>query len=217
MIVPVAVAIMLNELWRPRLAKFYQTVLFLPFFLSWIVVSYLVFAMLQTIGAVNTMLLIPLGFEPVNWYSDRSFWPPILVFLNSWKYTGYNAVIYLAAISGISSEYYEAAMIDGANKRQQTWHITLPLLRPVIIILSLLAVGRIFNSDFGMFYNVPMGRSVLFPVTEVLDTFIYRFMRGATEFGMPVAASLFQSMVGFFTIITANFIVRKVDPDSALF
>ena len=217
MIVPVAVAIMLNELWRPRLGKFYQTVLFLPYFLSWIVVSYLVFALFQTTGAVNTMLMAPFGFEPVSWYTKVSAWPPLLVFLNSWKYTGYNAVIYLAAISGISSEYYEAAMIDGVSKRQQIWHITLPLLRPVIIILSLLAVGRIFNSDFGMFYNVPMGRSTLYPVTEVLDTFIYRAMRGATEFGMPVAASLFQSVVGFVTIITANLIVRRLDPDSALF
>ena len=217
MIVPVAVAIMLNELRQPRLGKLYQTILFLPFFLSWIVVSYLVFALFQTTGAINTMLMPLFGLEQVNWYGEVDAWPPLLIFLNSWKYTGYNAVIYLAAISGISHEYYEAAMIDGANKRQQTWHITIPLLRPVVIILSLLAVGRIFNSDFGMFYNVPMSRSTLFSVTEVLDTFIYRAMRGATEFGMPVAASLFQSVVGFFLIIAANFTVRKVDPDSALF
>ncbi|MDR2572510.1 MAG: ABC transporter permease subunit, partial [Oscillospiraceae bacterium] len=131
--------------------------------------------------------------------------------------TGYNSVIYLAAISGISQEYYEAAMIDGASKMQQTWFITIPLIRPVIIILSLLAVGRIFNSDFGMFYNIPMGRSQLFGVTEVLDTFIYRAMRGATEFGMPVAASLFQSLVGFITIMVANFTVRRIDPESSLF
>ena len=217
MVVPVAVAIMLNELRQPRMGKLYQTVMFLPFFLSWIVVSYLVFALFQTNGAVNTMLMPLLGLKPVNWYGTVNAWPPLLVALNLWKYTGYNAVIYLAAISGISQEYYEAAMIDGANKRQQTWHITVPLLRPVIIILSLLAVGRIFNSDFGMFYNVPMGRSTLFPVTEVLDTFIYRAMNRATEFGMPVAASLFQSMVGFVLIMIANFTVRKLDPDSSLF
>jgi putative aldouronate transport system permease protein len=108
-------------------------------------------------------------------------------------------------------------MIDGASKMQQTWFITIPLIRPVIIILSLLAVGRIFNSDFGMFYNIPMGRSQLFGVTEVLDTFIYRAMRGATEFGMPVAASLFQSLVGFITIMVANFTVRRIDPESSLF
>jgi putative aldouronate transport system permease protein len=217
MIVPVAFAIALNELWRQRLAKFYQTTLFLPYFLSWIVVAYLVFAIFQTSGAFNTMVRAPLGLEPVNWYTERGIWPFLLVFLNMWKYTGYNAVIYLASLSGISEEYYEAAMIDGASKRQQIWHITLPMLRTVIIILSLLAVGRIFNSDFGLFYNVPMGRSTLYPVTEVLDTFIYRAMRGAIEFGMPVAASMFQSVIGFITVMTANFVVRKVDPDSALF
>jgi len=217
MIIPVAVAVMLNELWRPKLAKFFQTIMFLPFFLSWIVVSYLVFALLQSTGGINTMIMIPLGLDPVHWYTRVGAWPYIFIILNIWKYTGYNSVIYLAAISGISQEYYEAAMIDGANKRQQTWYITVPLIRPVIIILSLLAVGRIFNSDFGMFYNIPMGRSTLFPVTEVLDTFIFRAMRGAAEFGMPVAASLFQSLVGFITIMLANLTVRKIDPDSSLF
>jgi len=217
MVVPVAFAIAMNELWRPRLAKFYQTTLFFPYFLSWVVVSYLVFSMLQTSGAVNTMILKPLGMDIVNWYQEINFWPFLLVFLQSWKYTGYNTVIYLATISSISDEYYEAAMIDGVNKRQQIMYITIPMLRPIISILSLLAVGRIFNSDFGLFYNVPMGRSSLYPVTEVLDTFIFRAMQGATEFGMPVAASLFQSVIGFATVITANLIVRRIDPDSALF
>jgi putative aldouronate transport system permease protein len=217
MVVPVAFAIALNELWRPRLAKFYQTMLFLPYFLSWVVVSYLVFALFQTTGAVNTMILKPLDMTPVNWYTTRDAWPPLLIFLQSWKYTGYNAVIYLAALSGISADLYEAATIDGVNKSQQIWYITLPMLRPVIIMLSLLAVGRIFNSDFGLFFNVPMGRSSLYPVTEVLDTFIYRAMRGATEFGMPVASSLFQSLIGFITVLSANFIVKRIDPESALF
>ncbi|MDR0294454.1 MAG: ABC transporter permease subunit [Oscillospiraceae bacterium] len=216
MVIPVAFAIALNELWRPRLAKFYQTMYFLPYFLSWVVVSYLVFALFQTNGAVNTMILKPLGID-VKWYNTRNAWPPILIILQSWKYTGYNAVIYLAALSGISTEYYEAAMIDGVSKRQQIWYITLPLLRPVIIMLSLLAVGRIFNSDFGLFYNVPMGRSALYPVTEVLDTFIYRAMRRANEFGMATASSLFQSVIGFITVVSANLAVRKIDPESALF
>lgn len=217
MIVPVAFAIALNELWRPRLSKIYQTFFFLPYFLSWVVVAYLVFALFETRGAVNTMILSPLGIEPVNWYTTKGAWPPLLIFLNSWKYTGYNAVVYLASLSGISGEYYEAAMIDGVSKRQQIWYITLPLLRPVIIIMSLLAVGRIFNSDFGLFYNVPMGRSSVYPVTEVLDTYIYRAMIRSTQYGMPMAASMFQSVVGLITIISANFAVRKIDPDSALF
>ena len=217
MIVPVAFAIAMNELWRPKLAKFYQTTLFLPYFLSWIIVAYLVFALLQTTGAVNTMIMRPLGMKPENWYTKIDIWPGLLIFLQAWKYTGYNTVVYLASLTGINEEYYEAAMIDGVSKRQQIMYITLPLLRPVIIILSLLAVGRIFNSDFGLFYNIPMGRSTLYPVTEVLDTFVYRAMRGVTEFGMPVASSLFQSIIGFITVISANLIVKRIDSESALF
>lgn len=219
MILPVAFAIAMNELWRPRLGKFYQSILFLPYFLSWIIVSYLVFAFLQDNGAINSMILVPLGMNKVNWYgaNAKTFWAFLIVFLQAWKYTGYNTVVYLATLSGISTEYYEAAAIDGVTKWQQIRYITIPMLRPTIIILSLLAVGRIFNSDFGLFYNVPMGRSSLFSVTEVLDTFIYRAMRGATEYGMPIAASLFQSVVGCITVVTANLVVKKIDADSSLF
>jgi len=217
MVVPVAAAIALNELRQKMASRFYHTVMFLPFFLSWIIVSYLVFAIFNMDGAFNSMFLRPLGIDPVNWYTRPSVWPGLLVFLNMWRFTGHSAIFYLAALSGISQEYYEAAMIDGAKKSQQIWHITIPHLRPVIIILAILAVGRIFNSDFGLFYNVPMNRSTLFPVTEVLDTFIFRSMLGAVDFGRPVAASLFQSVVGFVTIISVNFIVRKIEPDSALF
>jgi putative aldouronate transport system permease protein len=217
MVVPVAVAIALNELRQRLAARFYQTVTFLPFFLSWIIISYLVFAIFSFNGAFNTMIMQPMGLEPGNWYMRPNIWPFLLIALHLWRFTGYNSIFYLAALSGINQEYYEAAMIDGANKRQQIWYITIPHLKPIIIILSLLAVGRIFNSDFGLFYNVPMNRSTLFPMTEVLDTFIFRSMMGTADFGRPVAASLFQSLVGFITIISVNFIVRKVEPDSALF
>ncbi|MDR1540607.1 MAG: ABC transporter permease subunit [Clostridiales bacterium] len=217
MIVPVAFAIAMNEIWSSKLAKIYQTLLFLPYFLSWVVVSYLVFAVLQTNGALNSMILKPLGIQSVDWYRNIGFWPFLLVFLQMWKYLGYNSVVYLASLTGISSDYYEAAMIDGVGKWQQIWYITLPMLKSTIIILSLLAVGRIFNSDFGLFYNVPMGRSTLYPVTEVLDTFIYRGMRGTTDFGMPLASSMFQSIIGFIAIMSVNWIVRKLDPESALF
>jgi putative aldouronate transport system permease protein len=217
MIVPVAVAIALSELWNQRRARFYQAVMFLPYFLSWIIISYLVFVIFQSSGTLNTMIMTPLGLGRPDWYRTVGAWPPILIITNLWRFTGYNAVFYLAALSGISRDYYEASMIDGAKKRQQIWYITLPHLRPIIIILSLLALGRIFNSDFGLFFNIPMSRSTLFPVTEVLDTFIYRAMISSTDFGRPVAASLFQSVVGLITIITANFIVRKVDAESSLF
>jgi len=217
MIIPVAVAIAINELHQRYLAKFYHAVMFLPFFLSWIIISYLVFAIFNLDGAVNTMIMEPLGRGSTNWYGTPRIWPALLVFLHFWRITGYSSIFYLAALSSISQEYYEAAMIEGAKKHQQIWHITLPHLRPVIVILSILAVGNIIRSDFGLFYNVPMSRSTLFPVTEVLDTFIYRAMMGAVDFGRPVAASLFQSVVGFVTIISVNLIVRKVEPDSALF
>jgi putative aldouronate transport system permease protein len=218
MVVPVAVAIALNELRQRYAARFYQTVTFLPFFLSWIIISYLVFSLFTFDGAVNTMIMKPLGLDPGNWYMRPDIWPFLLIALHLWRFTGYNSIFYLAALSGINQEYYEAAMIDGAKKSQQIWYITIPHLKPIIIILSLLAVGRIFNSDFGLFYNIPMNRSTLFPATEVLDTFIYRsMMRSTADLGRPVAASLFQSLVGFITIISVNLIVRKVEPDSALF
>ncbi len=217
-IVPVAMAIGLTELWQKKLSKFFQSAIFLPYFLSWIVISYLALSLLSfENGLINRAILAPLGLDSVNWYTELAAWPIVLVFFHLWKYTGYNIVIYLASISGISDDYYEAATLDGASKWQQIRYITLPMLKTVIVITSLLAVGRIFNSDFGLFFNVPRNMGVLYPVTNVIDTLVYLMMRNSANPSMTAAAGLYQAVIGCITVFTANFIVRKIDSDSALF
>ena len=218
LVVPVAFAIMLNEITNKRTAKVYQSVMFLPYFLSWIVVSYLAYSFFSIeSGFLNRSFLASLGIEPVKWYFEPKYWPFIITFFQLWKYTGYNTVVYLAAISGIDTEYYEAAEIDGATKWQQIRHITIPLLRSLMIIMTLLAVGRIFNADFGLFYHVPRNSGQLYPVTDVIDTYVYRALRNTNNISMAAAAGTYQAIVGCITVFTANFIVRKIDKDKALF
>lgn len=217
-IIPVMLAIGLNELRGEFMKKFYQSALFLPYFLSWIVVSYLAYSFFSfESGFFNSRLLVPLGIEPINWYFDPKFWPAILIFFHLWKYVGYNIVVYLAAIVGIDPEYYEAATLDGASKWQGIWHITIPLLKPLMVILGLLAVGRIFNADFGLFYNVPKNMGTLYSVTDVIDTYVFRALRNLNNVGMSSAAGLYQAVLGCITVFTANMIVRKIDPEKALF
>jgi putative aldouronate transport system permease protein len=217
-IIPVAMAIGLTELWRAKLSKFFQSTIFLPYFLSWIVVSYLAYSLFSfDNGFFNRFILAPLGMQPLNWYNELFPWPFIILFFHLWKYTGYNLVVYMASISGISDEYYEAATLDGATKWQQIKYITLPMLKTIMIITSLLAVGRIFNSDFGLFFNVPRNAGALYKVTNVIDTLVYMMMKNSANMSMTAAAGLYQAVVGCITVFTANFIVRKVDSDSALF
>lgn len=218
LIVPVSCAIILTELHNKRMSKIYQSIVFLPYFLSWIVVSYLAHSMLSIeSGFINKSILAPLGITRVEWYSEPKYWPFILVFFQLWKYTGYNIVVYLAAITGIDPEYYEAASIDGASKWQQIRHITIPMLQTLMIILTLLAVGRIFNADFGLFYNVPRNSGALQPATQVIDTYVYSALRNTNDIGMASAAGTYQAVVGCITVFTANLIVRKIDKESALF
>jgi putative aldouronate transport system permease protein len=161
--------------------------------------------------------LSSLGIDPVNWYSEKAAWPFILTFFHMWKYTGYNVVVYIASIAGIDTEYYEAASLDGATKWQQIRHITLPMLQPIMIIMTLLAVGRIFNADFGLFFNVTRNSGPLAPVTEVLDTYVYKALRNSNNMGMTAAAGLYQAVVGCITVFSANWVTRKIDRDKALF
>ena len=217
-LIPVAMAIGLTELWNKKLSKVFQSVIFLPYFLSWIIVSYLAFSMFSfENGFFNRNILEAFGLDSVNWYYELKAWPVILVVFHLWKYTGYNIVIYMASISGISTEYYEAAALDGATKVQQVRYITLPMLKTIIVITSLLAVGRIFNSDFGLFYNVPRNTGALYPVTNVLDTLVYLMLKNSANVSMTAAAGLYQAVIGCITVFTANFIVRKIDRDSSLF
>lgn len=216
-VLPVCLAIMVNELLNKKLAKFYQSAMFLPYFLSWVVVSYCLYTFLSPqSGLINTMLK-NFGHDGVSWYSEIKYWPIIIIIMSQWKGIGYNTVVYLASICGIDKTYYEAAMIDGASKWQQIKYITLPLLKPVITILFILAVGKIFNADFGLFYQLPKNSGALYPVTNVIDTYVYRGLMNMGELGMSSAAALYQSFIGFILIMTSNHIVKKIDNENALF
>lgn len=218
LVVPVAFAIALNELRLQMLARFYQSVMFLPHFLSMIVVGYLGYSLLSgEYGFMNARVLEPLGLEPVSWYSEAKYWPYILPLVNLWKHAGYYTIIYLAAIIGVDPEYYEAAHIDGAGKWQQIMRITLPLIRPVLIVMALLQVGKIFNADFGLFYQVPLDSGALYPTTQVIDTYVYRALLNLGDIGMSSAAGLYQAVVGFVLVLGTNYIVRKIDKENALF
>ncbi|GAE04320.1 multiple sugar ABC transporter, membrane-spanning permease protein MsmF [Paenibacillus sp. JCM 10914] len=157
------------------------------------------------------------GVDPIQWYSEAKYWPIFLTLISLWKAIGYNSVVYLAAIMGIDKSLYEAAMIDGANKWQQIKAITLPMLKPLMTILTLLAIGKIFYADFGLFYQVPRDSGTLYSVTNVIDTYVYRGLKTTGEIGMSTAAGLYQSVVGFILVMVSNYIVRKYDRDNALF
>jgi putative aldouronate transport system permease protein len=217
-VVGILIALMLNEI-RGRFAKsVYQNFILLPYLISMVIVGYLVYAFLSMdSGIVNRALLLPFGREKIMWYQEKKYWPYILVFVNTWKGFGFSAVIYLSSIVGISKDYYEAAYLDGAGKFKQIWHITLPLIRPTVVILTLLAVGRMFYSDFGLFYQVPLNQGMLFDVTNVIDTYVYRALLVIGDMGMSSAVGFYQSLVGFICIVAANFAVRKIEPGSSLF
>ncbi len=214
----ILVAIILSELVAKRRKKIYQSIILLPYLLSAVIISYLVFAFLSAEnGFINNTILKALGQEPISWYQEKQYWPFILVFVNLWKGIGYSCIIYLSTIIGFDRSLYEAASIDGATKLQQISKITLPLLRPTIIMLTLMAVGRIFYSDFGLFYQVPQNSGALLPVTNTIDTYVYRGLLELGDITMSAAAGVYQSIVGFILVLAANLLVRKLDPESALF
>ncbi|MDO3410308.1 ABC transporter permease subunit [Saccharibacillus sp. CPCC 101409] len=213
----VLMAIILSELVSRKMSKIYQTGMFLPYFLSWVIVGYFVFSFLSMDRGLLNQILGWFGMERVQWYSDPKYWPYILILVNMWKMIGYNSVVYLASILGIDKSLYEAAMIDGASKWQQIKGITIPMLTPIMTIMTLLAVGKIFYADFGLFYQVPRDSGTLYAVTNVIDTYVYRGLMTTGEIGMSAAAGLYQSVVGFVLVIFSNYIVRRVDRDSSLF
>lgn len=217
LVISVTFAIMLNEVTKKFLAKTYQTLMFFPYFLSWVVASYFVLAFLDPTRGLLVHLQQQAGGEVINWYNDSRPWPFILTISNLWKNVGYSTILYLAAITGIDHSQYEAASIDGASKWQQIWYVTLPHLKTMIIILFIMNVGKIVNSDFGLFWNVPLNSGPLFPVTQVIDTYVYRALMATQNVGMSTAAGLLQNVIGFICIMTANTIVRKVDAESSLF
>ena len=217
-IVAITIAILINEVQRKKAKKVYQSLILLPYLMSWVIVSYLAFTFLSAeTGMINKSILQPLAREGVNWYQEKQYWPFILIFVNVWKGVGYSMIIYLSSIVGISVDYYEAARIDGAGKWQQIKNITLPLLKPTIITLFILSVGQIFRSDFGLFYQMPRNSGSLYSVTRTLDVYIYQALMKNNDYAMSSAASVYQSIVGFVLIVGANKLVKRYDSNSALF
>jgi len=212
------IAVMLNEVPGKRMKKIYQTVTLYPYLISIVVTAYLVNSFLSTeTGFINKAILGSFGVENISWYSEPKNWPVIIVVVYLWKNFGYHTILYFSTLIGIDRGYYEAAALDGASRWQQTKYISLPFLKPTIITLTLLSIGRIFYSDFGLFYQVPMNSGALYDVTQTIDTYVYRGLMQLGDIGMSTAAGLYQSVVGFVLVLGANFAVKKISADDALF
>lgn len=217
-VMAIFVAILLVELGESMRVKLFQSALLLPNLLSWVVIGFIAYAFLNADnGFINNTVLRWLGLDPVSWYSKPGAWPAILIIVNLWKNIGYQSIIFMASIAGIDKALYEASALDGTTKIQQIFKITLPLLKPTIITLTLMSIGRIFYSDFGLFYQVPQNSGALFATTQTIDTYVYRGLMELNDVGMSAAAGLYQSLVGFILVTIANRIVRKVDADNALY
>lgn len=216
-IMNLVLAIMISDVIYKGLKKLYQSCILLPFLISMVVVSYIVFAFLSQENGMFNGILKSMGKAPYMWYQQTKPWPLILILVNCWKGVGYGALIYIAGIAGIDPAFYEAAELDGANKWQQITKITIPCLLPQMITLIIMSVGRIFASDFGLFYQVPQNSGTLFPVTQTIDTYVYRALISAGGIGRSSAAGVFQSIVGFVLVMVANGVVRKVSSENAMF
>ena len=218
MVIGIAIAILITEVKNIKLKKLYQSAILLPFLMSMVILSYIVYALLSAEnGLVNNSILPLFHMDPIQWYQKPKYWPAILIIANCWKGVGYGCLIYIASLIGIDPSFYEAARLDGASKWQEITKITLPSLVPTIITLLLLSIGRIFYSDFGLFYQVPMNSGVLVSTTNVIDTYVYRALIEQGNISMSSAAGVYQSLVGFCVVMLSNWIVRKVDKDQALF
>ncbi len=215
--IALVLALFLNEIRHLLYKKLAQSFIFIPYFISWLVVSMMTFAFLNTTDGVVNRTLETYGLNPVNWYLKPVVWPGILTLIYVWKFAGYYSIIFLAAITGISGEYYESARIDGATRLRQIYHITLPLIRNVVVVLGLLGVGRIFYGDFGMIYGIIGDNSALYSTTDVIDTYTYRALRVLSDFSKSSAVVLYQSVMGLITIVIFNQIAKKIDKDSSLF
>ena len=217
-VLAIAVAILLNEIRKKFASRVYQTLILLPYLMSMVIVSYLVFAFLSgESGFVNNTILPALGIQPVSFYQEQKYWPFILTFVHLWKGIGFNSIVYFAAVVGISEEQYEAARVEGATKLQQIRYITLPGLKPTVITMFILSVSKVFFSDFGLFYQVPKNSGILYPVTQTIDTYVYTALMNNNNPGMSAAAGLIQSVVGCILVILANALIRKISKEDAMF
>jgi len=216
LVLGIGVALLINEVTK-KYVKFYQTVIFFPYFLSWVVVSFILLSFLDMDKGYLNTILMKFGVSSKMWYNEPKYWPLILVISNTWKNLGYSAIIYYAGLIGINQEYYEAAELDGASGWQKIWNISIPLIRPIIVIMFLLSIGKIFYGNFDLFYNLTRDSSALYPTTDVIDTFVFRALRGSGDIGMASAAGTYQAVVGFVIVIIANFVVKKLSAEDSLF
>lgn len=216
----VALAIMLSGIKNKFASAFYKGSLLLPVFISWVVIQYIVFGLLSVDRGIINSIIRGFGGEEIYWYSEPAYWRIIMPLAYVWKNVGYYSVLYVAAIAGINTDYYEAAQLDGASRWQQVKYITLPLIRPTIIVLSLLWVGKLFNGglgDWNAFYTLPNDAGTLYKATDVIDTYVFRSLKKINDYGMTAAVGLYQSVIGFGLVLLSNKIIKKIDPDSALF
>lgn len=217
-IIGLAVSILFNEIKNATARKVYQSAVVIPGIISMVIVSYLAFAFLSNeTGFVNNSILKPLGIEPISFYQEPKYWPFILFFVSNWKGIGFGLLSMTARIIALPDDYYEAAEIDGATKWQQIMKITLPLLKPVLILNITLSLGRMFSTDFGLFYQLPMGSGALYGVTTTIDTYSFRALMKLGDITMSSATGVFQSVVGFILLLIANSVVRKWSKDDSLF
>lgn len=218
LILGIAFAIFICDIRSKACKTIYQSAILLPFLMSIVIVSYITFAFFSgDNGMLNKTILPFFGKEAINWYSESKYWPVILVIVNTWKGVGYGCLIYISSISGIDPSFYEAAELDGASKWKQIRYITLPSIMPSVITLTLLNIGRIFYSDFGLFYQVTQNSGQLYDTTNVIDTYVYRALLQSGHIGMASAAGFYQSIVGFACVLLANVVVRKLSPENAMF
>lgn len=216
-LVSVVIALIMDAVASRKYIKVYQTMLFLPRFISWVVVGYMAIALFHYENGLFNHILEAMKKEKISWYLKPQYWRTILVTANVWKQMGYTCLIYYGTIIGIDTSIYESAEIDGATSMKKVIYITVPLLKPTIIVMILMSIGSIMRSDFGLFYYVPNNSGALYGVTDVLDTYIYRALRVTGDFSSSAAASLFQSVVGFVMILLSNAAVKKFDSESSLF
>lgn len=213
----VFMAILLNEMRAKYFKKVSQTMMFLPYFISQVLVGVLVFNLLNyDTGFVNT-ILEKLGHERWQPYADPKAWPGLIILIHLWQQTGYNSIVYFAAIMGIDGEIVEAARVDGANGFQKIRYIILPSLKPTVVILLLFALGGIVKGNFGLFYNIIGTNSLLYETTDIIETFVYRATMTDFNFATASAVGLYQSLIGFIIVMTVNFVVKKIEPDYSLF
>ena len=214
--VAVVLALMLYEM-TSRFVKVYQTMLLLPHFISGVIVAYVALVFLDMDAGLFNWVRKLFGAEPILWYNSPKYWPPLIVIFNVWKSMGFSAIMYYASLMGVDQGLFEAAKIDGAGKLKQMWHIAIPSIKPLIITLTILNIGKIFYGDFGLFYNLPQNSPLLYSATDVIDTYVYRTLTVLGDMGISSAVGFYQSVLGFILVLLTNWVVNRIDSDNALF